>query len=642
MATRGDSPSSPGSQARPRPDRLLQEALEAVGDGVAVFDENASLVFCNRAFRDLNPALSDFVVPGLAWEMLIREMGQRGSISNSAAERLRWMEARLAEGAETVPPLELPSPTGGVHEVSMRQSTSGGFIFLQRDITQSKQLEVGGEQADALLTKVLEACPANVVMSRIGDGQILYRSPAATELLGNLRCYYDYLANREERADFITALLPDGRVDDIRITGIRPDGTRIPCSVSARVIDYRGEDVVVSSTTDISKELDLQQRLVRQREQIFQAEKLSALGELLAGVAHELNNPLSVVVGHALMMRDETSDRETLRRIGKISDAAERCARIVKSFLAMARQLPARLAPMQLADTVNAAVQALRQSPSGLATPVNVQLPVDLPNILGDADQIEQVFINLIANADQAISSTGGDGRITIAARFDKAANMVEIRVCDDGPGIPANIRSRVFDPLFTTKEIGKGTGIGLAFCHRVAVSHKGEIRLEPASGKGATFVLRLPATGQEPGAADGPVDTVRGAPRAQVLVVDDEIDVAELIREILERDGFRVDHATSAEAALQQLATRDYTFVLTDLNMPGLGGRGFYEAATRKYPRLGQRIGFVTGDTMSPSARTFLDGTARPFLEKPIAPAELRALAQRMADEALMEGGQE
>ena len=616
-----------------RPDGVLIELLEALSEGIAVFDDGASLLVSNSRFRALNSAISEFIEPGVGWEMLIREAVQRAAISQEDASRLDWMEARLAEGAESVPPFELHLPTGSVHEISMRQTRAGGFIVVQRDVTDRKQYELSDRHADVLLRKVLEACPANVVMSRIGDGQILYRSPAATELLGPSRCYYDHFASREERADFITALLPDGRVDDVQITGLRADGTSFPCTVSARVIEYRGEDVMVSNTVDISKEVALQRTLAEQREQIFQSEKMSALGELLAGVAHELNNPLSVVVGHALMLREEVSDPDILRRIGKISDAAERCARIVKSFLAMAREQPARLAPLDLCETLETAVEALRHGASGLNSSVEIAVPRDLPRILGDADQITQVFINLVCNADQAMETAGIEGRIEISAKFDEPARMVEIRVSDRGPGVPKEIRSRIFDPLFTTKDVGKGTGLGLAFCHRVVTAHNGQIRLDPSSTSGATFALRLPIAGKVAQTGeDAPFEAAQPPP-ASVLVIDDEDDVAELIREILERDGFQVDHAVSGEAALRQLASRSYTLVLTDLNMPGLGGRGFYERVIRELPGIADKIAFVTGDTMSPSARGFLDSAERPFLEKPIAPSELRALARRLLD---------
>ncbi|MCI5075892.1 ATP-binding protein [Oricola sp.] len=613
---------------------MLREVIEAMSEGLALFDEDARLVRCNSVYRELNPQIADLLEPGMEWELILRELGLRGAISEDALDRLRWMENRLAIGSSSAATLEIELQNGALHEIAMRQTPVGGFVVTQSDVSEKRQFEEHERQADILLRKVLEACPANVIMSRIGDGHIIYRSPAATELLGTSHNSQDHFASREERADFVTELLPDGRVDDMLVTGLRPDGSTFPCSVSARVIDYRGEEVIVSSTVDMSREVEMQRTLSEQREQIFQSEKMSALGELLAGVAHELNNPLSVVVGHALMLREETTDPDVLRRLEKISEASERCARIVKSFLAMARQQPARLAPMGLREAVETAVEALNAGANGLQVPVNVDFEREMPWTMGDADQLVQVIINLLTNADQAIAASGVGDRIEITARYDKPARMIEMRVSDNGPGIPKDIRSRIFDPLFTTKDVGKGTGIGLAFCHRVITSHDGQIRLEPDRGDGATFLLRLPVAMDEAvNAAEAASENGKHAP-ARVLVVDDEPEVAELIREILVRDGFNVDHADSAEAALTLARNHRYALVLSDLNMPGIGGRGFYEIVARELPEMAIRVGFVTGDTMSPSARGFLDSAGRPFLEKPIAPSELRALARHMLEE--------
>lgn len=644
MAVRFDppGPERPQDGASPpdaRSPDMLAEVIDALSEGLAIFDENALLVRSNEGFRRLNPQIADLVAPRVAWDMLLREAVARRMITPSVRDRLQWMEARLVDGDRLLQPLEHITPNGTVIEVTLRPTGTGGFVITQKDITARRKYEESEREADVLLRKVLEACPANVVMSRVGDGHILYRSPAATELLGTVRNSQDHFASPEERADFITALLPDGRVDDMPVTGLRPDGSRFPCLISARLIEYRGEDVVVSSTVDISKEVALRKTLAEQREQIFEAEKMSALGELLAGVAHELNNPLSVVVGHALMMREEVTDPDTLRRIEKISEAAERCARIVKSFLAMARQQPARLGPVDLKDTLEMAIDALGQGAEGLRTAVEFDLPDDLPPVQGDAHQIAQVAINLVTNADQAIRGAGHGDLIRITARHGEGADVVEIRVSDNGPGIPESIRNRIFDPLFTTKEVGQGTGIGLAFCHRVVTAHSGQIRVEPAT-EGATLVVRLPIARRAEAASPEDLADASGAAQGRILVVDDEPDVAELIREILRKDGFAVDSADSAEAALALVRNHSYTLILTDLNMPGMGGRGFYEVVARDLPAIAPRIGFVTGDTMSPQARGFLDSAGQPYLEKPIAPAELRKLARGMLEAAAAGGG--
>lgn len=609
----------------------LADAVEALGEGFALFDGDARLLLCNDRLRTIYPALTSLLTPGVDWELLLREAVSRSMIDEAAARQLRKTEERLDPDGG-IEQLEFDGPAGTILIATFSATRAGGFVLTLRDVTARRRLEAGEREADMLLRKVLEACPANVLMSRVADGQVIYRSPAATDLLGPIRKHAELFADRTMHADFITALLPSGRVDVMSAICLRPEGASFPATISARMIDYRGEEVVVATVNDLSREVAMQAELAEQRELIFQNEKMSALGELLAGVAHELNNPLSVVVGHALMLREDTADPVILRRLDKIGAAAERCSRIVKTFLAMARQLPADLRPIDLHDTIDTAIEALRFGASGLATTVDVALAPGLPFVLGDADQLAQVFTNLISNADQAIESSGVGGRITITAQLDARARMIEIKVTDDGPGIAKDIRNRIFDPLFTTKEVGKGTGIGLSFCHRVVTSHCGQIRLDPASRPGATiFVIRLPATEVLAQTDPRAAESSHQRPAARVLVVDDEPEVADLIGEILERDGFLVDHAESAEAAFELLRRQDYAVVLSDLNMPGVGGRGFFEKVERDHPALAPRVGFVTGDTMSPSARGFLDRAQRPYLEKPIAPAELRELTRRL-----------
>lgn len=621
---------------------LLAEVIEVMSDGVALFDENAVLITCNARFRALNHLLADVLIPGIGWDMLLREAVSRGVLDVGGRDRLRWMEARLDESPGNLESVVFETVNGAIMEMSLRPVAMGGFVVTQTDITSRLLYEENEKQADLLLRKVLEACPANVVMSRIGDGYILYRSPAATALLGTARHASEHFASREERADFITALLPEGRVDNMQVTGLRPDGRRFPCQISAQLIEYKGEDVVVSSTVDISGDIEMRRALADQREQIFQAEKMSALGELLAGVAHELNNPLSVVVGHALMMQEESSDPEGLRRIEKISEAAQRCGRIVKSFLAMARQQPVELAPTDIARTVADAVDALKQGAEGLRAVVNIDIPDGLPPAMADAHQITQVTINLIRNADQAIRDSGVGDAVGITALHDPAADVIELRIADNGPGVPRDIRTRIFDPLFTTKDIGRGTGIGLAFCHRVLTGHSGTIRLLDDDEAGAVFVVRLPvANARALSDQTGTRDTHAALP-GPVLLVDDETDVTDLVREVLRKEGFAVDTTTSAEMALSLLQERSYALILSDLNMPGIGGRGLYEAILRTRPELARRVGFITGDTMSPQVGSFLETAARPFLEKPVSPNELRKLVHDMLAAVRPDGGGE
>ncbi|MEL7259433.1 MAG: ATP-binding protein, partial [Pseudomonadota bacterium] len=400
-------------------------------------------------------------------------------------------------------------------------------------------------------------------------------------------------------------------------------------------IRYNDEDVIVSHTRDLTDQLRIEAELAQQQNQLYQNEKMSAMGELLAGVAHELNNPLSVVVGHSLMLQEDCTDPETLRQIDKISHAAGRCAKIVKTFLTMARQEPTKQQSTNINEIVQTAVDVVRYGDAGSGPTITCDLLKNLPLVAVDPDQMTQVFINLILNAEQAISESGKGTKIVVRSGPSLDKDGVEVWVEDDGPGIPPNIRSRIFEPFFTTKDIGEGTGIGLALCHRIVQTHDGKIVLGETPEGGASFQIYLPKnmpTLRDSG-NNGPSDTRPSEIR--VLIVDDEEDVAELNAEILTRGGYSVDMFNVADQALESLRKQTYDIILSDLNMPDTDGRGFFEAISQDFPDMVGRIGFVTGDTMGRSSHTFLAEARRPYIEKPVSPKELRSFVSDILNKA-------
>lgn len=611
---------------------VLRELVDSFWLGVGLFDEDARLIYSNQALGDLNPALTDILAPGLEWDRLLIEWVARGVMDRKAQQCLRESERKLIDNALARETSVVEMRGLGFHEILLVATSNGGFALVQRNVTRREMASEDDQEADAILRQVMEACPANLLMSRMDDGQIIYRSPAAREVLGPGKKLFEHFAKRSDLADFVTEILPQGRIDDLSILLKNTDGATFPALVSARLIEYRGEDVAVSSIVDITKEVEMRRMLAAQRERIFETEKLSALGELLAGVAHELNNPLSVVVGHALMLREQTDDPDILRRVEQIENAADRCARIVKSFLAMAREQGVDKQLVELRDVLDRAVHGLREGEMDFTIAVNCNLPATLPPLSGDPAQLEQVFTNLLVNSQQAIGKSGIGGRVDIAAKLDRNRSLVVIDICDDGPGIPPHIGKRVFEPLFTTKEVGQGTGIGLAFCHRVLTAHGGSIELIASDG-GAHFRVHLPLGQERKEVEPMPGPTEAGSRQGHVLVVDDEQDVAALIAEILRRDGYDVAVANSAEDGLVACAGSQFDAILVDIKMPGLGGQGFLQRILEDRPWLVDRIAFVTGSTMSPETRGFLDNSGCRFLEKPVAPADVRALTAQLVE---------
>ena len=474
-------------------DPLLQDALSGLSEGVALFDADARLRLANRAFCDLNAPLREFLTPGTPWDVILREAEKHGVYAADVCKSLSIIESDLLTGPDDVHHVKLPPDQTGVFVIRMNASSDGGFILTQTEIHNSDGRADAEREVEVLLSKVLEACPACLTMSRVGDGQIIYRSPAATALLGTAKSHFSHFARRADRADFITALLPDARVDDMRVTGMRSDGSEFPAGLSARLIDYRGEDVIVSNMEDLTGILAVQAELAQQRNQVFQAEKMIALGELLAGVAHELNNPLSIIVGNSEMLKEDLENTEHARRIDKLSAAAGRCVKIVRSFLSMARQEPLHPKPTPASRIFANASEAVSKLMTEADVELVVDLPDDLPDLMVDEVQIEQVAINLLTNGTHAIRDSGIGDKIAVTGHADTASGMVCLSVFDNGPGIDHEIASRIFDPLFTTKDIGKGTGVGLAYCQRVVVAHGGSIRLVRNRPPGAVFQVLLP-----------------------------------------------------------------------------------------------------------------------------------------------------
>ena len=618
-----------------RANERLIDAIESLSEGFALYDKDDCLVMANERYRQMHAVTADVLQPGVNWFDFLRAAAERGQFPVEANNIDDWLAERAKDRNE-YRQQEFQHRDGNWYLVKTNPIREGGFVVTRADVSERKRAEAAQLEADELVRKVLEACPVNIQMTQASDGKLLYRSPATKELLGEVTSAVDYYVNPEARELYVERLMRTGVVEDFETELRRADGETCWCSISSRLIDFHDEKVIVSHTYDLTDRIQMQEELERQRENLHQNEKLSALGELLAGVAHELNNPLSVVVGQSLLLQETATDKKTAARAEKIGNAAERCSRIVKTFLAMARQQPTRTSNVQLNDIIEAALEVAGYSIRSSDVDLSLKLTPDLPLVWGDPDQLSQVIINLLVNAEQALNDWHGRRKIKIISRYDKKYDKVVVKIADTGPGIPDEIVSRVFEPFFTTKDVGAGTGIGLSFCHRIVASHNGQIRVESGTGKGTAFFVSLPVssrTSAEPAPDEAEAELPGGH---SILVVDDEAEVGELIAEVLTRDGYKVVLARSGVEALQQLARASFSLVLSDLKMPDMDGRRLFDRVTDKFPQMADRLAFITGDTMSPGARSFLDGSGRPFLEKPIKPEELRKLVGTILGDAV------
>lgn len=382
---------------------------------------------------------------------------------------------------------------------------------------------------------------------------------------------------------------------------------------------------------DITARKLAEAELARSREALNQSEKLNAMGSLLAGVAHELNNPLAIIVGQAAMLEEDAADGPLFRRAERIRRAADRCSRIVQTFLGLARRKPAERRAISLNDCIAAVIELLAYSLRSAGVELELDLAPDLAPIEGDPDLLHQVVMNLLVNAQQALEPLAGPRRVRICTRAEGTDVLFEIS--DSGPGVPPDIRQRIFEPFFTTKPQGVGTGVGLSFCHSVVAAHGGTLVLLDMPGPGARFRVTLPCAAgvAVPGGGDaGPA----AAGHARALVVDDERELAETLAEMLAAEGYAVDVAASAALAQELIGGADYDLVLSDLRMPDLDGPAFFAWLGAEHPALARRCAFVTGDALGAAAARFLAEAGRPVLEKPFSRASVLRIA------ALARGG--
>jgi len=622
--------------------RLLEDAIESLPEAFSLFDAEDRLILCNSRFREFNALSADVLVPGVRWLDFIRVGAERGQYVEAQGRVEDWLADREhyhSLGTGDRRGVEFQQHDGRWYYGFSQLTRQGGYVGIRVDITERKRMELALRESEELVHRVLEACPVPITMSRFADGGGIYASPSARALLelgrdgapwSDVRLW----ARPEARATYLEQLRRHGKVDSLETRYRKTGGATFDCALSSRVIDYRGEQVVVSNLFDLTERKAAEAELARQREMLHQSEKLSALGELLAGVSHELNNPLSVLVGQAMMLQETARDAETASRAEKIGKAADRCARIVRAFLAMARQEPRAKVPVDLNEVVRSALEVAGYTLRTSGIEVSQRLAKDLPKVMADPDQMRQVLTNLVVNARDALQDLDRPRLLRITTSFRRATCQVVVKVKDNGEGIPAEIQSRIFEPLYTTKEVGTGTGIGLALCHRIVESHGGAIVVEPAPGQGAIFAIRLPCSKDAETVRPPPPPRRRKQASYRVLVVDDEYDVGRIISDVLSHEGHQVDVAQAGSLALEMIERQGYDVVLSDVRMPEMDGPSFYRHLLETNPRQVEGLAFITGDTLSPRVREFLNQARRPHLEKPLLPRDIRDLVHRLMRE--------
>jgi signal transduction histidine kinase/CheY-like chemotaxis protein len=388
---------------------------------------------------------------------------------------------------------------------------------------------------------------------------------------------------------------------------------------------------------DITGERQIQSKML-------QTEKMAALGQLVSGIAHELNNPLTAIMGYAQLLLGHGLLPAQLSEANKVFQEAERARRIVKNLLYFARENKPERVRVDLNEIVERTL-ALRSYELKVENiGVECALAPDLPETVGDPYQLQQVVLNLLVNAEQALLKERGQGHVWIRTHR-LAGDKISLEVSDDGPGIPAEIASRIFDPFFTTKASGVGTGLGLSIVYGIVHQHGGEVTFENLPGAGVKFVMELPVlpipAEARPAALNAAAPGESGSiASGRILVVEDEPTVAQVIVDVLREEGHQIEAVLDSQEGLTRIARTHFDLVICDLRMPRLDGTAFYETLVSAGSPAQKRIIFVTGDTLAPRTLEFLEAHSLPYLAKPFLVEELKLAVNRMLEQIHKESG--
>ena len=502
-----------------------------------------------------------------------------------------------------------------------------------------QEISVSEQKYRALFNAASEA----ILLVDLETLEILEANEAAKQFIGpsaieSRRSFCNFCPNLHTNG---TALLDHKRMfDEVfrpsnEFSILRPNGAHVLCEGSATLVQYNRRSALQLNVREITERKKLEQ-------QLRQSEKLSALGQLIAGVAHELNNPLAVITGYAqLLTRRSTGDAKLQVDMLKIQRESERAAKIVRNLLTFARPRE----PHMIAVDLNRLILNVVETHEGELLQNHIecrqQIAADLPKTMADPHQIEQVVTNLVVNSIQALSTH--DGPRILEVTTELCGKSIRLTVADSGPGIPAEVVTKIFDPFFTTKSPGKGTGLGLSISHSIIQEHRGKIWVQSERGKGTKFFIELLLVGcdEDTIVVEAPVAASVNDPNAaqySLLIVDDEPGIVEVLKAALGESGYTIETAANGGEALERLERAKYDLIISDLCMPGIDGETLYKTLQKTKPELAKRMIFVTGDTVSTKSRAFLEWTGNRWFSKPFDLEEIaRVVSNYLRDEPLV-----
>jgi PAS domain S-box-containing protein len=621
--------------------------------------EGVYLASVDDRITEVNPALAQMLGYDNKEELLNREIASLYRKAEDRAEEqkqltdlgfLRAHEVALKhrlEGRDVV----------AVHTTAAIIDPAGKFVRYQGtfvDVTEQREMERRLHREQEFAGRLMDSFP-DLVIALDSEGRYTFVSPQIFDILGyrpeeligkrmgGRTDPTDRTAMLELFDDLIFQRLSEGQIE---YRTQHKNGAWRVFRASARPLhDETGRITgVIASARDITDQQRLQQQLI-------QSERLAAMGQMIAGVAHELNNPLTAILGVTELLRDQSSDENAARQLDLAHRQARRAAHIVQSLLVFSRPSTPRSTLLHLPDLLQRTLQLHEHSLRQNHIHVDLAARPDLPTVLGDSNQLTQVFLNLIVNAEQAIREVRERG--TLKIRLGVVGDRVLITFQDDGVGIRRELLPRIFDPFFTTKRPGRGTGLGLSICMAIVREHNGDISAQPLPDAGSVFTVSLPVCTEsvalaEPAVKAGRVETPEApaaAPlaRKKILVVDDEESILELVTDTLGARGCFVDRAATCDKALELTDRNSYDVILCDLNLESGSEKAVsgFDLHGRILARLGGRSAarpifiFMTGDLVDAAVGEQAGREGNRFLQKPFRITELLAMLNELPSPA-------
>lgn len=396
----------------------------------------------------------------------------------------------------------------------------------------------------------------------------------------------------------------------------------------------KDESGQIIGTLSSGEDITDQERL---KAQLLQSEKMSALGQLISGVAHELNNPMTGVLGYSqLLLGDPNLPESTRNMIERISHDADRARKIIHNLLTFARKRKPEKREVHINEIVERTLELREYEMQVNNISLTKSYDPKIPALHVDEDQLQQVFLNLMINAEQAMLDTHGRGSFEVTTQWDEERNVVQITFKDDGPGIQKEMISKIFDPFFTTKPEGKGTGLGLSISYGIVQGHGGSITVDSEEGQGTAFIVELPCSGIQSTLQVNQhgQEGSKEAGKKSILVVDDETSIVILAKMALEMKNYSVETVTDGESAIRKMAERQFDAIITDMRMPGKNGVDIVQYCNEKQPNLAGRILIITGTVDDPDSIRMMKAQNIPYLSKPFNADELLSAVSRLFEE--------